>query len=70
MSNSYFKRLKNNNGNYYAFTENGRNPTHQEVLEWSKKLEKIGVGEIILTSVDNEGLGIGFDIELAKKVAQ
>ena len=41
-----------------------------KVLEWSKKLEKMGVGEIILTSVDNEGLGIGFDIELVKKVIE
>ena len=62
--------IKSSNGKYYAFTENGRNPTNQEVLEWSKKLEKMGVGEIILTSVDNEGLGIGFDIELVKKVIE
>ena len=41
-----------------------------EVFEWAKKAEELGAGEIVITSVDREGTGAGFDIELTKKVAK
>jgi membrane protein implicated in regulation of membrane protease activity len=38
--------------------------TGKEVVNWAKELEFLGAGEIMITSVDNEGTGIGYDIEL------
>ena len=47
-----------------AFTDNGRTNTKKNVLEWVKKLQDEGIGEIIVTSVDFEGTQKGFDLEL------
>jgi len=62
--------IKQANGSYLAFTDNGRQYTGIEVIEWAKKVEEYGAGEIILTSVDNEGTGLGFDIELTRAVSE
>lgn len=60
--------IKGDDGNYYAFTDNGREKTGLEVVLWAKQAESLGAGEIILTSVDNEGTGKGFDLNLVRKV--
>lgn len=60
--------IKSTSGEYYAFIDNGRESTGIKVLEWVKKIEDLGCGEIIITSVDKEGTGKGFDIELCKLV--
>ncbi len=62
--------IKYPGGNYYAFTDNGREKTNLDVVSWAKKVEELGAGEIILTSVDREGTGQGFDLELLKKVTE
>ena len=46
---------------YLAFTDNGREYTGVDALEWAKKVEQLGAGEILLTSIDNEGTRKGFD---------
>lgn len=58
------KRIKKNK--WVCFTHTGRERTNIDVLEWIKKAVNLGVGEIMLTSIDNEGLSEGFDIDLAK----
>ena len=55
---------KNSQGNWNIYYDNGREPTDIEAIEWIKKMEKYGAGEILLTSIDNEGTRQGFDIEL------
>lgn len=60
--------IKQKNGQYYCFIDNGREFTGVDALEWAKKVEELGAGEIILTSVDKEGRGEGFDIELVQKI--
>ena len=60
--------IKQKNGEYLAFIDNGREHTGIEVLEWVKKIQDMGAGEIVLTSVDRDGTGEGFDIDLLKKV--
>lgn len=60
--------IKQKNGEYLAYIENGREFTGVEVIKWAKKVEELGVGELIITSVDREGTGEGFDIELIKSV--
>lgn len=61
--------IRQPNGCYMAFTDNGRNSTDKEVVSWAKYVEELGAGEILLTVVDKEGAGKGFDIDLAKKVS-
>ena len=56
------------NGGWEAFTDNGREHTELDVLDWVQKAERLGAGEILLTSVDQEGTRKGFDLELLAKV--
>lgn len=60
--------IRQNNGEYLAYIDNGREFTGVEVINWAKKVEELGAGEIIITSVDREGTGVGFDIDLIKSV--
>ncbi len=62
--------IKTSEGKYYAFTDNGREYTGIEVIEWAKKAEELGAGEIVITSVDMEGTGKGVDIELIKNITE
>lgn len=52
-----------------VYIDNGREPTGIDVIEWSKKVEELGAGEIMLTSIDAEGTKKGFDLELNNAVA-
>ncbi len=52
-----------------AYTDNGRERTGQDVIEWAKQGVNLGAGEILLTSVDQEGTRKGFDIELVRVVS-
>lgn len=61
--------IRESNGTYFAYTDNGREFTGVEVVEWAKKVEHLGAGEILLTSIDREGTGKGFDEELTKKIS-
>ncbi len=61
--------IKENDGRYLAYTDNGREYTGIDVFEWAKKVDELGAGEIVISSVDNEGTGQGYDVELISKVA-
>lgn len=60
--------LKQLDGQFLAFTDNGREYTGKEVISWAKQVEKLGAGEIIITSIDREGTGQGYDIQLTKLI--
>lgn len=60
--------IKQPDGRYLAYTDNAREYTGVEVLEWARKLEELGAGELVVTSVDNEGTGTGYDLELTKAI--
>jgi len=60
--------IKQDNGSYTAFTDNGREYTGLNSLDWAKKIQQFGVGEIILTSVDNEGTGNGFNLDFINQI--
>ena len=51
-----------------AFTHGGRTPTGIDAVEWAKQAESLGAGEILLTSMDRDGTGDGFDLELTRTV--
>ncbi len=48
----------------------GRTPTGRDAVAWAKEAEDRGAGEILLTSMDRDGTGIGFDCELTRAVAR
>lgn len=60
---------KINSANWEVLTENGRQRTGFDVLNWAKKAEELGAGEILLTSVDNEGTKKGFDSDLVHSIS-
>jgi len=57
-------------GRYFVYTDNGREFTGKEAVEWAIKVEKLGAGEILLTSVDREGTGKGMELELIKAISR
>lgn len=59
---------KNGDSSWEAYYDNGRERSNLNVLTWAKIAEDLGVGEILLTSVDREGTRSGFDISLIKAV--
>ncbi len=61
---------KNANGKYEVWYDVAREKTEMDVIEWARKGEALGAGEILLTSVDAEGMEKGMDIELISKVSQ
>lgn len=62
--------IKKPDGSYEAYTDNGRERTGIDAFEWAIRTAELGAGEIILTSIDREGTGKGFDLELTKKITE
>ena len=62
--------LKVGKDKWEVYTDNGREPTGLDAVDWAKKVEELGAGEIMLTSIDKEGTKKGFDIELNNKVSE
>jgi cyclase len=52
-----------------VFTHGGRRPTGLDAVAWAKKMQELGAGEILLTSMDRDGAKIGFDLNLTRAVA-
>ena len=55
-------------GRWEVFSHGGRKPTGFDVLQWAKRMEALGAGEILLTSMDRDGTGEGFDLALLRAV--
>jgi cyclase len=62
--------IRQNDGRYLAFCNGGREHTGLEVSAWVERVCDLGAGEILLTSVDKEGTGEGYDQELCRKVSE
>ncbi len=62
---------KNDDGSnrYEIFTHGGREPTGIDAIDWVKRMEEYGAGEILLTSMDHDGTRDGYDIPLTRAVA-
>ena len=61
---------KRNTGNWEVFINGGRIPTGKDVIEWAKRGVALGAGEILLTSMDQDGTKLGYDLELTKKISE
>ena len=64
------KRSRTWPGKWEAYYDNGRAHSGYDVVEWAKRGEALGAGEILLMSVDNEGLQRGMDLELIEAVTK
>jgi cyclase len=54
---------------WHVFTHGGRKDVGLDAVEWAKKMEALGAGEILLTSMDRDGTKIGFNLELTRAIA-
>ena len=59
---------KKKDDKWEIFTHGGRNKTGIDAIEYAKKMENNGAGELLVTSMDRDGTQIGYDIELIKKI--
>ena len=56
-------------GKWEVFTHGGRKNTGLDAIEWAKEVERLGAGELLLTSMDRDGTKIGFDLQLTRAIA-
>jgi cyclase len=54
---------------WHVYTHGGRNETGLDVVEWARRLEQLGAGEILLTSMNKDGTKSGFDLQLTRAVS-
>ena len=60
---------KKNGDKWEVFTHGGRNNSGIDALEYAKKMEDSGAGELLVTSMDRDGTQVGYDIELMSKIS-
>lgn len=61
---------KNTKGGWTVYLHGGRTPTGLDAVDWARKAEELGAGEILLTSMDRDGTKIGYDLELTRTIAE
>jgi len=61
---------KTGKGRWEVYTHGGRTARGLDAVEWAKKMEKLGAGEILLTSMDRDGTKEGYDLELTRAVSE
>ena len=64
------KRKEGGKLSWEVYINGGRTPTGIDAVDWAKKVDKLGAGEILLTSMDMDGTKDGYDIELTKTIAR
>jgi cyclase len=62
--------IRHASGEYFVYTDNGRDYAGREVFGWLEEVEALGAGEVLLTSVDREGTGEGYDLTLIKEAVR
>ncbi len=62
--------IKKTDGTYEAYTDYGREKSGVDAMKWARTAEELGAGEIMVTSIDREGTGTGFDLELTRTIAE
>ena len=61
---------KYENGIWTVFVNGGRSPTSLKTVDWAKQIEALGAGEILLTSMNNDGTKAGFSLDITKQVSE
>jgi cyclase len=62
--------IRKADGNWEAYTDNGRERTGLDVVQWATRVSELGAGELLLTSIDRDGTGRGYDIELTRRISE
>ncbi len=62
--------IRRPDGTYEAYADYGRQSTGVDAVEWAKRAAELGAGELLVTSIEREGTGKGFDLELTRKIAE
>jgi cyclase len=60
---------KKNQNNWEIYIDSGREPTGIDAIKWALQLETLGIGELLVTSIDCDGTKKGFDIELSSQIS-
>lgn len=63
------KRSDKTASGFEVYTHSGKNPRGLDVVRWALQVEKLGAGEILLTSIDRDGTKLGYDLQLTSLVA-
>lgn len=63
-------KINEKTGKKEVYKNFGKNPTGKDPLKWCLELEKLGAGEILLNSVDKDGMGNGYDLDLVKSICE
>jgi len=58
------------NSSWQVYTHGGRRPAGRDAVEWAREVERLGAGEILLTSMDRDGTGAGYDLALTRAVSE
>lgn len=61
---------KRSDGHWEVYLNGGRLNTHIDAVEWIARAEKLGAGEVLLTSMDRDGTKAGYDVELTRRAAE
>lgn len=61
--------LRHEDGRREVYTDHGRRATGLNPVDWARKVEDLGAGEILLQSIDRDGTGLGYDLELISTIA-
>lgn len=62
------RRQTTDGASWEVFTHGGRTATGRDAVEWAREVERLGAGEILLTSMDRDGTQIGYDLELTRAI--
>jgi cyclase len=66
----YKSEASRGKASWQVYTHGGRRPTGRDAVAWAREVEGLGAGEILLTSMDRDGTGDGYDIALTRAVAE
>lgn len=62
--------IRRRDGSYEAYTDYGRQNSGRDAFEWALQAVELGAGELVVTSIDREGTGVGYDLALTRKIAE
>ncbi|SES81931.1 imidazole glycerol phosphate synthase subunit hisF [Natronincola peptidivorans] len=61
---------KQTDGSYHVYVKGGREDTGLEAVAWAKEVERLGAGEILLTSMDKDGTKSGYDLDITREISE
>lgn len=66
---SSIEAFRKDNGRYEVWVDYGREGTRLDVVDWARRVVDLGAGEILLTSINRDGMGTGYDLELVSRIS-